>query len=264
MPGTYSHPPLKVGVSSCFFHADPTRPLFKGKTLLYAEESMLQWLLENHAIPFLLPRLGPTTSDGISLTGLLRELDGLLLQGGADVAPGSYGETALQEEWGGDPLRDCYERALIKEAMQLQLPILGICRGHQILNVACGGTLWQDTESQCPGTLGHRRWDTYDQNQHQARIIPNSGLAKIYPDQQTIVVNSIHHQAIKDLAPGFQVECRSEPDGIIEAIRWIQDPSYYCVGIQWHPEFQPQRDRERLPREPIMKEFIAAMTAKRG
>ena len=169
---------LKIGVSACFFHADPTRPIFKGKTLLYLEQSIANWVNLQGALAFMLPPANPQSA--IKTRDLVQEMDGLILQGGSDVAPESYGEKPLKPEWAGDYLRDCYEIELLKEFMAKKKPVLGVCRGAQLVNVAFGGTLYQDIPTQLPGALVHRNWDIYDQNFHSLRFEANSRLGRIY------------------------------------------------------------------------------------
>jgi putative glutamine amidotransferase len=247
-----------IGLSSCIFHEDPLRPIFKGKALIYAEEKMVHWISDRDALVFLLPRpskLGPQITDYID------QIDGLVLQGGVDVAPESYNETPIKPVWAGDLVRDEYEIALIKEAHRQTKPILGICRGHQILNVAFGGTMFQDIEHQNTGAFEHRNWDKYEDNKHKCQIIPHTGLAKLFPHQSEVSINSIHHQAIKDVAKGFKVEAISSSDKIIEAIRY-EGPEY-MVGVQWHPEFQRDKeDSELLGHQAIIQEFIDACKEK--
>src|SRR5580693_1998727 len=97
---------LKIGLSACFFHADPKRPVFKGKTLLYLEQSLARWVMAQGALAYLIP--SPAPGPGVDLAALAGPLDGLVLQGGSDVAPGSYKEEALKPEWSGDAVRDLY------------------------------------------------------------------------------------------------------------------------------------------------------------
>jgi putative glutamine amidotransferase len=125
---------LRVGVSACFFHADPQRNLFKGKTLLYAEESMLAWLMSAGVMPVLVPRAGGLLEMG----DFLADLDGLVLQGGSDMSPLHYGEEPVRPEWAGDGVRDLYEMDLVRSCLERRLPLLGVCRGAQVLNVALG------------------------------------------------------------------------------------------------------------------------------
>lgn len=257
---TRNNRPLRIGVSSCIFHQDPERPIFKDKSLLYAEESMVRWLLLAGTLPVLIPRLTTTEPVGVTLEEIMADCDGLLLQGGVDVSPHSYGETPLSDNWQGDRLRDEYEIALIQEAFRQGKPILGICRGLQILNVACGGSLYQDISTQIAGSFEHRNWEIYEDNNHLAKIHPGTALAKLYPDRREVMINSIHHQSIKDLAPGFVAECTSASDGVIEAIRYQGPEPRYAVGVQWHPEFQRDSDDHLLPRDPIMEDFLYHVT----
>jgi putative glutamine amidotransferase len=245
--------PARIGLSSCFFHADPQRAIFKGKTLLYAEESMLDLVGRAGALTYALPR--PTTH-GPSLDDYVADLDGLVLQGGSDVCPRTYGEVPLKPDWEGDPERDQYEIALVHAFVAADKPVLGICRGIQILNVAYGGSLYQDIATQCPSAGRHRDWDLYDANAHEVELADGSRLADIYAGSgPTVTVNSVHHQVIKDLADGFEVEARSVPEGLVEAIR--QPGPQYVAGVQWHPEFTPVGSDQLAP-DPLIDDFIAA------
>jgi putative glutamine amidotransferase len=180
--------------------------------------------------------LDPSMNAADALDGI----DGLLLTGGSDVAPSRYGEEAHPTVVDVDPLRDEFEAALIAGARGRNLPILAICRGIQILNVARGGSLIQDIASQVPGALEHR----FKAPQHEPFFLAHElwiekdtlldrlmreGLS----DADSCEVNSRHHQAVKQLAPGFQVSATA-PDGVIEAIE--DGSSRFCLGIQWHPE----------------------------
>lgn len=255
--------PLRIGVASCFFHADPTRPIFKGKTLLYMEESLAHWLMAGGAVPLLLP----TPAAGIRAEDLLGGVDALVLQGGTDVAPESYGETPIRPEWAGDRVRDRYETELVRAAMALDRPVLGICRGLQMLNVIFGGSLIQDIGTQCPGFLTHREFERYDQLQHDISIEPDSWLTAMYSGLPRGRVNTVHHQAIKELGRGLQVEARSVPDGLIEAVRYQPSPAErsapWIYAVQWHPEFQDPSDRSLLPTAPLRDRFLGAATERR-
>src|SRR3954449_11483128 len=151
-------PKLRIGVAACFFHADPARPIFKGKTLLYLEQSLAHWLMAGGGVPLLLP----TPAASIDARDLLAGLDGLVLQGGSDVSPISYGETPLRPEWSGDRVRDLYEMELFWECVVQAKPVLGICRGLQLINVALGGTLYQDIVSEHPNAILHVDAVLYD------------------------------------------------------------------------------------------------------
>jgi putative glutamine amidotransferase len=169
----------------------------------------------------------------------LAGIDGLMLTGGGDVAPSRYGEAphATLEE--AEPGRDEFEIALVAAARGLNLPILAICRGVQVLNVACGGTLVQDIPSQITGALAHSL--AVPQHQpyalaHEVWVDKDSLLARLMRERmvdEALEVNSRHHQAVKAAAPGFVVSATA-PDGVVEA---IEDPAApFCLGVQWHPE----------------------------
>ena len=249
---------LKIGVSACFFHPDPQRAVFKGKTLQYVEQEMAHWVMQKDAMALMIPSPeGDSRRPGsrVSVTDYARELDGLVLMGGSDVAPESYGEMPLKAEWSGDKIRDDYEIALYRAFVAAGKPVLGICRGAQVINVAQGGTLYQDIAVQLSGSLNHRNWDIYDRNSHATALVPGSGLARLYPGIALTKTNSVHHQAVKDLGRDLAVEAWSEPDHVVEAIRW-NGPSY-VFAVQWHPEFHDAADRSFIDDTPILEDFLA-------
>lgn len=235
---------LTIGVAPCFFHADPTRPIFKGKTLLYMEEELSHWLIVGGALPHLLP----TTTGVVEARDLLEDVDALVLQGGSDLSPTSYGEEPQRPEWKGDAVRDRNETALIRAAMEMDKPVLGVCRGLQMINVALGGTLQQDI-------IGHRDYEKYDKLQHDVTFEPGSLLGQRYGGTGGRV-NSVHHQGINRLAPELIVEARAVPDGVIEAVRYAGEPFVYAV--QWHPEFQKPSDTGLLDTAPLREMFFEA------
>ena len=250
---------MRIGLSSCIMHKDPTRPIFKGKALVYAEESLCHWLMAKGVPAFLIPT---APARGVILRDLVAQMDGIVLQGGVDVSPLSYGEEPLKPDWSGDKVRDEHEIGIIKAALALNKPILGICRGLQVINVALGGTLYQDITTQLPGAFVHRDWEIYDQNFHEADIVPGSRLATIYGGRTRVRINSVHHQGVKTLAPGLLSEATSVGDGIIEAVRLESrskgDP--YLAAVQWHPEFQDPGNTALLPTGPLLDDFIAEVT----
>jgi putative glutamine amidotransferase len=172
-----------------------------------------------------------------ALPAALEGCDGLLLTGGPDVDPREYGEAVPHPTVETDPGRDAYELALARQALRHDMPVLAICRGAQVLNVAWGGTLMQDIPSALPGALDHQRREPRNALAHDVTIEPRTVLWSILSPQlgagHTIAVNSRHHQSVRSLAPGFVVSAAA-PDGVIEAIEKSDAP--FCVGVQWHPE----------------------------
>ena len=252
-------PRLKIGLSACFQHADPARPLFTGKTLQYVEQSIAHWLMSAGAMVVMVPcPTGETARGDVTLDHYAEWLDGIVMHGGADVWPGNYGEEPLREEWVGDRVRDLYDLAVVKAFAQVGKPIFGVCRGLQLINVAFGGALYQDIETQHPGAQQHRNATTYDQHFHDIQILPDSHLAKLYPNMPRARVNSVHHQGIKRVAPEFVVEALSEPDGVPEAIRLQPAPGRgYIAATQWHPEFHKQGS-DTLDDTAILNDFLSA------
>jgi putative glutamine amidotransferase len=167
-------------------------------------------------------------------------LDGLMLTGGDDVAPGRYGEQSHAAVVAVEPERDEFEIALVKEARARDLPILAICRGIQVMNVAFGGTLIQDIPSQVGTDVEHQLAVPPHPSSafaHEIWFEKDSLLGRLLGerlgDLDSCEVNSRHHQAVKLVAPGFKVSATA-PDGVIEA---IEDPAArFCLGVQWHPE----------------------------
>lgn len=255
-------PPPRIGISACFFHPDPDRLIFKGKTLLYLEQSMARWVQLGGGLPYLIPTVTPGVA--VTVEDYVADLDGLLLHGGADVCPRSYGEEPLRPEWEGDQIRDDYEIELVRAFHAAGKPVLGICRGAQVLNVAFGGTLWQDQREQGQTERVHRSQELYDTNLHTVDLAPGGALATMYPGASTVLVNSVHHQAVKDVGEGLVVEARSSDDGIVEAIRLDDPAGRYVFGVQWHPEFfEGVDDGSMLDNGPILAGFLARAAAVR-
>ena len=250
---------LKIGISACFLHPDPSRTVFAKKTLQYIEQSMAHWVMSTGALPVMIPSpAGDSVQGEPHFEDYAQWLDGLVLHGGADVWPGSYGETPLEERWSGDRLRDEYEQALVKAFVAAGKPVFGVCRGLQLINVAFGGTLYQDIGTQRPDSLVHRDADRYDHNFHQLEIVPETRLQGLLAGAQSCKFNSIHHQGIKQLAEGFVVEARCPDDGMIEAIRHT-GPSY-IAAVQWHPEFH-RKELDTLDDTPLLNDFLEAARA---
>lgn len=189
-------------------------------------------------------------------------LDGLILSGGPDIRPSRYGDQEVHPSvYGVDDLRDAFELALTAGAIRRGLPLLGICRGCQVLNVALGGTLIQDIPDQYDTDIGHRQSDQQipdAEPSHDVAVEPGSLLETVYGATR-LQTNSFHHQAIRDIAPGLRLAGRA-PDGIIEAV-W-QPEAPWVLGVQWHPEMMFLAHPEHL--RPFQALIAAASGARQA
>ena len=252
---------LKIGISACFFYPDPQRKAAASKTLQWIEQSTAHWVMSEGALPFMIPSpFGDTARGDVTVDDYAQALDGLVLHGGADLSPTSYGEVPLKSDWTGDRLRDEYEMALVRAFGDAGKPVFGICRGLQLINVAHGGTLYQDIATQKPGALVHRDAGAYDLNFHEVDIAPGSKLERLLGERRH-KINSVHHQGVKDLADGFVVEAVSPDDGVIEAIRHTGDA--WIAAVQWHPEFH-KPELGVLDDAPLLRDFLDAARAARN
>ena len=183
-----------------------------------------------------LPWVIPLTHNTATLRGVYEHLDAVFLPGGVDMDPDQYSESRLPVCGVTDPDRDRVEVALVQWAMADRKPVLAVCRGVQVLNVAAGGTLYQDLVDWCDAAIKHDYWpNEVKQRQdlvHEVTIEEGTQLATIIGAGAT-TVNSMHHQGIKRLAPGLMVNARA-PDGLIEGVEGRDDS--YLIGVQWHPE----------------------------
>ncbi|MBA2292669.1 MAG: gamma-glutamyl-gamma-aminobutyrate hydrolase family protein [Gemmatimonadales bacterium] len=171
--------------------------------------------------------------DQASAVELFGECDALLLTGGEDVDPARYGAAPLPELGTVSAARDANELALFAEARVRDLPILGICRGIQVVNVACGGTLFQYLPTQRPGTTNHDPGGSRQQHSHDVMLEPESRLARIH-GATTLQANSYHHQGIDQLGGGLLATAHA-PDGLIEGVE-AADSAEWLIAVQWHPE----------------------------
>jgi putative glutamine amidotransferase len=197
-----------------------------------ADLDYVEGIFEAGGMPVVLPPLG----DSGSIQGLLDGMDGLVLSGGSDLHPGYYGEETVPELGPTVPERDAFEMRLLGYALRRGIPVLGICRGMQVLNVALGGTLFQDLPSQMDHLvlLGHRQETPKWEPTHEVGVDRGSQVAEIMGTEE-LKVNSYHHQAIKDLAHGL-VAVAHAPDGVVEAVEWGDLSQRWLVGVQWHAE----------------------------
>jgi len=181
----------------------------------------------------LIPLIVPPLANPDAASAILDSVAGLVLTGGADVDPARYGEKRHEKVRSVSPARDATEAALIKEARERGTPVLAICRGIQILNVALGGTLVQDIPSQCETKIAHDEESARDSRTHEISVEPGSRIAAAVGTHH-LTVNSFHHQSVKRVADGMRVTARS-PDGIIEGIE-STDEDWWVMAVQWHPE----------------------------
>ena len=151
LPPVPTERPLRIGVSARLLHSVPPELGFRNKILQYIEQSLAHWIMEHGAVAFMVPAVAHDSKHAarhLKVEHVVQELDALVLQGGADVAPQTYGQTPIDPRWQGDVVRDRYELALLRTFVAQKKPVLGVCRGAQLLNVAFGGTLYQDIATQ--------------------------------------------------------------------------------------------------------------------
>ena len=195
-----------------------------------------------------IPLLIPLNVGDEDLSDVLARLDGLLLPGGGDIDPRHYGGQphALVAEI--DDERDRVELELARLAVRTETPLLAICRGHQVLNVALGGTMYEDIASQMPGAIRHSYDGERTSLPHTVRVLPGTQLAEIMGREET-PVNSIHHQGLNALALELVVSALA-PDGLVEGVEVPGHP--FAIGVQWHPE-------NLLEVQPVMGNLFASL-----
>ena len=222
-------------------------PAQSDKGNITVNQDYLNAIMRAGAVPVLLPM----TEDDKAQTALLSRLDGLLLSGGADVAPALYGEETLPCCGEILPIRDSFEIGIFQKALKASLPVLGICRGIQVINVALGGTLYQDIETQLKGAIKHPCYDTPRDKVHEVTVTEDSLLYRA-SGLTRFGVNSRHHQGIKQLGKGLVATAYSG-DGLIEAVDYPQ--ARYVTAVQWHPESLSDRYPEA---QTIFNAFVEA------
>jgi len=180
------------------------------------------------------PILIPLLQDDEALLDIYKRLDGLLLAGGGDISPQHFGQSRAAQLTSVDPPRDRVELLLSRRAVHDDMPLLAICRGLQLLNVALGGTLYQDIPTQIPHALRHNFYPDYPRDYlgHDVLLKPDTLLADVVGAER-LAVNSFHHQAAKDVPPALTVAATA-PDGVIEAVE--AHDKRFILGVQWHPE----------------------------
>ena len=205
------------------------------------------------AVPWVIPLI---QEDEATLRCIYERLDGLFLMGGVDMDPVQYGEERLPVCGQTDPARDWTELTLVRWSIAEHKPVLGACRGIQVINVASGGTLYQDIATQCPRAMKHDYFPTAnaysrDLLVHDVQATPGTRLARII-GANAVPVNSMHHQGIKELAPGL-VPSAHAPDGLIEGIEGTN--GQFLIGVQWHPE---ELAPKQAPHRSLFAAFVGA------
>jgi putative glutamine amidotransferase len=249
--------PVRIGLSARIMYPEQGASGIKGKTLQVLEKSIAEWVMSRGVLVLMVPSVVQDSAamrSNIRLRDYAEYLDGLILQGGSDVSPQAYAEEPLRPEWSGDPVRDAYELELLQEFMEARKPVLGICRGMQLINVALGGSLYQDLPTQCAGSVAHERGD-FDRNVHSVSFAEGSQLARWYTGSTGGGVVSIHHQGIQRLGRDIVVEARAA-DEVVEALRW--KGKSFLFGVQWHPEFHQQPGVDLIDGMPLLEAFLSA------
>ncbi len=220
----------------------------KAGPLIVLHERYARALQQAGAIPLILP----IASSQATIRKLLERLDGLVVSGGNfDIHPRFYGEKPTKRLGKVIEERTQFELGLISLALERDTPILGVCGGAQAINVALGGSLYQDIGTQIPGAAEHEQGKLKDRGGHKVKIHDGTKLRQI-AGRATLEVNTTHHQAVKKLGTGLIVNASAE-DGVIEGIE--SKDHAFVLGVQWHPEFLTQRDRSQRK---IFAAFVSA------
>lgn len=209
--------------------------IFPGYRRSYVNEDYVLSVIANGGVPFILP----VTTDESIIESYIDNIDALILSGGHDIFPLNYSDQPLQKIGEVYPDRDNYDFKLLELAIRKDIPILGICRGFQIINVFHGGSLYQDLSYRDEETFKHNQGHSSDLVTHTIHIKKDSKLFLLLEDEK-ILVNSFHHQIVKEVGDDLEVSAQAE-DGVVEA---IEHKSYkFMLGVQWHPEMLHKKEK---------------------
>jgi len=226
---------VKIGVSGSFMIDEGG--MFPGYRRAYVNDDYIQSVVMAGGVPYIIP----VVYDDDVMREQLENVDALILSGGHDINPLEWGEEPSQKLGGILPLRDTFDFKLLKIAMEMKKPILGICRGEHIINVANGGSLYQDLSFIDGCYIKHNQEHLSNIPTHHVNVEKDSKLENIIGE--STLINSFHHLAVKDVAPGFKV-CARAKDGVVEAIE--KEGEEFIIGVQWHPEMMTKDCPEML------------------
>jgi putative glutamine amidotransferase len=248
-----------IGITPDYEPGKKIKTRLKKEGVVYLWDRYIQAVADNRGLPVVLPIL----DDEESISDLAQTLDGLMLAGGPfDIHPKHYGEKPVKELGETRENRTRFELAITREALELDLPVLGICGGMQAINVALGGSLFQDIKKQVPKAIPHEQKKPRNEPAHRVIIGQGTLLSRIMFERKegrdrTAQVNSTHHQAVKETGKGLLI-CAAAPDGVVEG---IESPSHtFVLGVQWHPELLYPRMKEQRG---IFEAFVQAAGKRR-
>lgn len=247
---------IKIGISAKFHKKAPVFYGESNRHIQYLETSIANWIARNGALPFMIPsesesEFAQISENVLNVRGFAEEMDALILQGGVDIHPSLYSEEEIADTGKYDLTRDRYELELIREFINLKKPIFGICRGLQLLNIYFEGQLFSDLEE--AGYAKHFDRELENKFSHKIKLVPGSYLGVTESVEQYVV--SVHHQGIKKLGRGLEVEALSVEDGLIEAFSKI-DEDHFIFAVQWHPEFHNGVNTNLMDANGLFKKFM--------
>lgn len=250
MPNTLPSRPV-IGITTQTLHAIDGIPAALPESWVMNQRYFLAATIVG-GVPWMIPLLD---DDEATLREIYDRLDGILIPGGVDLDPATFGESKHPKLGAVDPARDRVELQLVRWALADRKPVLGLCRGVQVMNVALGGTLYQDLGDQVPDGIKHDYFPTAgferDHLAHEVSLARGSRLRAMM-ERPSFLVNSMHHQGIKSLGSEL-IPSATAPDGLVEAVE--RDADHFYVGVQWHPEVFEMTDPHTRH---LFHEFMAA------